>query len=159
MRVDSKTGLQIIKLTFFLISYAVIYIFSKVDATTYISLFVFIITAWIECMNTSEETSVYKGIFHSKIEKNQRMYEVVGSILGIILVPICFFLMIKIVHIGENSIIPSVYENAFLICYGLSFIFVFLKIILIMDLLLIRKDRKNDNFYYIWNPISDCINC
>lgn len=142
MRVDSKMGLQIIKLTFFLISYAVIYIFGKADAATYISLFVFIITAWIECMNTAEESSVYKGIFHSKIDKNQRVYEVVGSILGIVLVPLCFYLMIKVVYIGDNNLIPNGFEYAFCICYGMSFIFVFLKILLVMDLLLIRKDRK-----------------
>lgn len=141
MRIDNKMGLQIIKLTFFLISYAVIYIFGQVDAATYISLFVFIITAWIECMNTTEESSVYKGRIYNKIEKNQRVYDVVGSILGIILVPICFFLMIKVVFIGDATI-SNGYKYAFWVCYMLSFTFAFLKILVLMDLLLIRKDRK-----------------
>ncbi|MBD5490332.1 MAG: hypothetical protein HDR13_16365 [Lachnospiraceae bacterium] len=141
MRIDNKMGLQIIKLTFFLISYVVICIFGQVDAATYISLFVFIITAWIECMNTTEESSVYKGRVSNKIEKNQRVYEVVGSILGIILVPLCFFLMIKVVFIG-NGTISNGYKYAFWVCYMLSFIFVLLKIFVLMDLLLIRKDRK-----------------
>lgn len=141
MRIDNKMGLQIIKLTFFLISYVVIYIFGQVDAATYISLFVFIITAWIECMNTTEESSVYKGRLSNEIEKNQRVYEVVGSILGIILVPICFLLMIKVVFIGDG-IISDGYKYAFWVCYMLSFIFALLKVFVLMDLLLIRKDRK-----------------
>ncbi len=141
MRIDNKMGLQIIKLTFFLISYVVICIFGQVDAATYISLFIFIITAWIECLNTTEESSVYKGRVNNKIEKNQRVYEVVGSTLGIILVPLCFFLMIKVVFIG-SGVISNGYKYAFWVCYMLSFTFVFLKIFVFVDLLLIRKDRK-----------------
>lgn len=143
MRIDSKTELQIIKLTFFLISYVVIYFFGEVDAATYISLFVFIITAWIECMNITDESSTYKGRFYSKIDENQRVYEVVGSFLGIILVPVCFILMTKVLFIGKQEEVPSVYIYAFWVCYSLSFIYVFLKILSIMDLLLIRKDRRN----------------
>lgn len=141
MRNDNQMGLQIIKLTFFLISYVVIYIFGQVDAATYISLFVFIITAWIECMNTTEEPLTYKGRVNNKIEKNQRMYELLGSVLGIILVPLCFFLMIKVVFIGSGAI-SNGYKYAFWACYSLSFVFVFLKIFALLDLLLLRKDRK-----------------
>ena len=141
MRNDNKLGLQIIKLTFFLISYAVIYAFEGINKTAYISLFVFIITAWIDCMNAPEVSHTYKGRVLNKIEENTKKYEIIGSLLGILLVPVCFILMIKVVANGSNENIPPVYNYFFWICYMLSFIFALLKIFTVLYLLFVRKDK------------------
>ena len=141
MKNDNTLGLQIIKLTFFLISYAVIIVLGNINKMSYVSLFVFIITAWIECMNTTETSHTYKGRSLDKIEKNTKKYEIIGSLLGVLLVPICFILMIKAVSFENGQRITPVYEYSFWICYMMSFIFALLKIFTVLDLLFVRKDK------------------
>ena len=141
--------LQIVKLAFFIVSYVAIIEISRAQlgATSTAgslqldidirSVLVFVITSWIDCLEwSSSQSNFYQGK-RSMLQERRLKRNVVGGILGVFLVPICFVLLFAKERAVDITLATQV-------IMGIALAFIVIKMFAVIELaeLKCRKRRK-----------------
>lgn len=157
-RQDESTAsleLQIIKLTFYIVSVIAIINFSLIDSTPVQenvnnvggttlqliidirSVMVLIITSWIDCLELGTKNTYYLGNT-SILQERRHKRNAYGGMLGIILIPICFLLM----FMETSGIDITIYTQ---IMMSTVLFFIGIKVIEIVEIFNLKYGKKVEN--------------
>lgn len=148
---EDNLELQIIKLTFFIVSYVAILNISiktsllqttprffweswKLDIDIR-SVLVLVITSWIDCLELSSKNTYYYGLI-SVLKEKRNTRNIFGGILGIILVPICFILLFA----SANGVDITIFTR---IVMAASLSFIAIKALTIIEIVNFKSKRKS----------------
>ena len=136
---EKSLEMQIIKLTFLIVSYVAILNITLAKGCLNLqidirSVLVFVITAWIDCLELSSETKDYYGNI-TRLKEKQYQRNVLGGVLGIILVPTCFLLL----FMGANDINIEFLAELML---GSASIYIGLKLETILEMIKYKKELR-----------------
>lgn len=147
--------LQIIKLTFYIVSFIAIINFSLIETSSTSpeaeklfefplkmvidvrSVLVLVITSWIDCLELGQKSHYYLGPI-SDFQERRSKRNAYGGILGIILVPICFLLM----FMSASGIDIAVATQ---LVMASSLFFVGIKVVEIVEIFNLKYKKKVGN--------------